>query len=61
MASPYPVRAAQRNLHHQLLRSGVLITGSQAAPECVCEIVLSHATNDARGRNDCLAKSWRRE
>jgi hypothetical protein len=28
MASPYPVRAVQRNLHHQLLRSVVLITGS---------------------------------
>jgi CspA family cold shock protein len=28
MASPYPVRAVQRNLHHQLLRSGVLITGA---------------------------------
>jgi hypothetical protein len=27
MASAYPVRAVQRNLHHQLLRS-VLITGS---------------------------------
>ena len=25
MAGPYPVRTAQRNLHHQLLRSGVLI------------------------------------
>jgi hypothetical protein len=31
MASPYPVRAVQRNLHHQLLRSGVLITGSSRA------------------------------
>jgi hypothetical protein len=31
MASPYPVRAVQRNLHHQLLRSGVLITGSNRA------------------------------
>jgi hypothetical protein len=28
MASAYPVRAIQRNLHHRLLRSGVLITGS---------------------------------
>jgi hypothetical protein len=31
MASHYPVRAIQRNLHHQLLRSGVLITGSSRA------------------------------
>ena len=31
MAGPYPVRTAQRNLHHQLLRSGVLITGSSRA------------------------------
>ena len=31
MASPYPVRAVQRNLHHRLLRSGVLITGSSRA------------------------------
>src|SRR5262245_52594032 len=31
MASSYPVRAVQRNLHHQLLRSGVLITGSSRA------------------------------
>jgi hypothetical protein len=31
------------------------------APECLCEIVPSRATNDARGCNDCLAKSWRRE
>ena len=26
----------QRNLHHQLLRSGVLIL-AQATPECLCE------------------------
>jgi hypothetical protein len=32
MASPYPVRAVQRNLHHQLLRSVVLITGSSRRP-----------------------------
>src|SRR5262249_18151083 len=31
MASPDPVRAAQRSLHHQLLRSGVLITDSSRA------------------------------
>jgi hypothetical protein len=53
------VRAVQRNLHYQLLRSGVLITGSQAAPECVCEIVPSHATKDARGRNDCRVEGKR--
>src|SRR5436309_13073610 len=37
MAGPYPVRTTQRNLHHQLLRSGVLIfldltMGARAAP-----------------------------
>jgi hypothetical protein len=42
------------------LRSGVLITGSRRAG-CLCGIVPSHATNGARGRNDGLAKSWRRE
>ena len=52
MASPYPVRAAQRKLHNQLLRSGVLITGSRAAPECLSEIFPSRATNAKRGRND---------
>src|SRR5262249_5718708 len=31
MPNGYPVRAVQRNLHHQLLRSGVLITGSSRA------------------------------
>src|SRR5262245_20201513 len=54
MASPHPVRAVQRNLHHQLLRSGLLITGSSRAPECFCEIVPSRAKNDARGCNGGL-------
>jgi hypothetical protein len=38
MASPYPVRAVQRNLHHQLLRSGVLITGSANVEQIVTAV-----------------------
>jgi hypothetical protein len=59
MASPYPVRAVQRNLHHQLLRSGVLILAQAAAPECICEIVPSRVTNDAREvRWRCFSAKW---
>src|SRR5215831_14932343 len=39
---PEPMRTSQRNLHHQLLRSGVLI----ATPECPCfGTVVSHQTD----------------
>src|SRR5437588_2741724 len=61
MAGPSPVRTVQWNLHHQLLRSDVLITGSSSAGECHCAIVPSRAsvTGEAAKRpNSGIDEYW---
>ena len=52
LQAPYPVRGAQRNLHHQLLRSGVLITGSSRARSAAARSCLraSRTTREVRWR-----------
>ena len=55
------MRTVQWNLHHQLLRSDVLITGSSSAGECHCAIVPSRAsvTGEAAKRpNSGIDEYW---
>ena|SRR5262249_5574581 len=55
-AGPYPV-TAQRDLHHQLLRSGVLITDSSRAG-VPARLSLSRAANDARNSDGGIRQEW---
>src|SRR6516165_6074526 len=54
---PEPMRTSQRNLHHQLLRSGVLITRSSHA-RMLCEIgTLVSSQTDEEFIAGCCARA----